>query len=128
MKRAILTVMQHRSARFVLAALLLAGCSSDAAPAPDADITTPGAFVATGTAQGFGLFRTLATYQYASDKILAIRIYDVNASTEDEAREVAKGSDIPFTTKRTLVVLSRIPDPHSVVWFRTLTAEETALP
>jgi hypothetical protein len=121
--------MQHRWTRLALAALLLAGCSSDGAPTPDPDVTTPGAFVATTTPQGgFGLFRTLNTYPYAKDKILAIRVYDVQASTPDEAREIAKGSDIPIVTRRTLVVLSRIPDPHPVVWFRTLNAEEAAFP
>jgi hypothetical protein len=103
-------------------------CSSDAAPAPDADVTTPGAFVATSTPQGYGLFRTLDAYAYASDTILAIREYDVHPATADEARTIAQGSSIPIATKRTLVVLSKVPSPHPVVWFRTLNAEEKALP
>jgi hypothetical protein len=114
--------------RLAWAALVLAACSSDSAPAPDPDLRTPGTFVATGSPQGFGLFRTLDAYAYANDTILAVREYDVHASTPDEAREIAKGSDIPIAAKRTLVVLSKLPDPHPVVWFRTLNAEEMAPP
>jgi hypothetical protein len=123
--------------RLFLAAALLAGCSSDAATIPQPDVTTPGAFVATpygslGAAgqtpgQGYGLFRTLDVLPYANTNILAIGTYDVQASTLDEARDIARGADPSLTMTRQFVNQMALPTPFSVVWFRTLTAAEAAL-
>lgn len=71
------------------------------------------------------LFRTLKALQIEGDNILFATLYDVNPTSFDEARAIAKRTDIPI--RETLLIFSEaqvLARRLDVVWFRTLTAEE----
>jgi hypothetical protein len=109
---------------------LLPACASDAAPEPEADLETPGAFFAMDEGKGaLALARTLTTLRAlpleTGDTILFFTLYDVAPSTWDEAHDIAQGHDIPIRILTTTKPKSQlIMDPYRVVWFRSLTDEE----
>jgi hypothetical protein len=107
-----------------LAAALLVACSSDAVVAPDPTIETPGAFVASTAQGGYGLMRVQAVYHFPQDTVLAVRVYDVLASSWDDARAIAQQQDIAITTASTHILESSVARPYQVVWFRTLEPDE----
>jgi hypothetical protein len=120
--------MRRRSiVAFLVAAVAvtLQGCSSDAAPEPEADIRTPGAFVAVRGEDAFSLSRTLDTLVVPDSKLILFTEYAVSPQTWDEAREVSKRIDLPIKTEVAFVDESGlVQQEHRVVWFRTLTEEE----
>jgi hypothetical protein len=108
------------------AALLVAGCSSDAVQPPEVTVENPGAFVATTSDGQFGLFRSLGTVSYFGETFVVEIVYDVHPSSWDDARELAKRSDLPLPKHVRYEAESRLP-PNRAVWFRTLTVAEKAL-
>jgi hypothetical protein len=110
-----------------LSCLALPACSSDAAPLPEPDIETPGAFIAfdEGITGKLSLIRTLDTLELPHETILFASVYDVDPVSWDEARELSKRHDLPlrldiqFVTETPLKAV-----PYRVVWFRTLSEEE----
>ena len=111
---------------YVVMALLVGGCSSDAVRPPDVAVETPGAFVATNSDGKYGLFRSLGIVSYFGENLLITIVYDVHPSSWDDAREVSKRTDLPLPARVTYVAESRLP-PHQAVWFRTLTDPEQAV-
>lgn len=105
----------------------LAGCSSEAAPEPEPELRTPGAFVAVDEGgPGLALYRTLDVLQTEGvSDVFFVTHYDVAPADWDEAREVSKQDDI-----RLAQPLDFLSEAHyaagryRVVWFRTLTEEE----
>jgi hypothetical protein len=115
------------AAAAMLAAGWLAGCSSEAAPEPEPDLRTRGAFVAVDEGgPGLALYRTLDTLQIDGvSELFFVSIYDVAPADWDEARELSKQHDIPVARTVDLLAASAYPaGPYRVVWFRTLTEEE----
>jgi hypothetical protein len=106
----------------------LSACSSDAAPVPEPELHTPGAFVAMigyDVADQITLLRTLDTLRFETDTVLFLTVYDVHPSSWDEARELAKSHDIPIRLEIRIEPETVVTDrPYQVVWFRTLTEEE----
>ncbi|HZF56180.1 MAG TPA: hypothetical protein VE093_46515 [Polyangiaceae bacterium] len=108
---------------------LLPACSSDAAPEPEPELETPGAFTAVDEAEASGgpltLYRTLDTLILANDTIVFVTVYDVEPSSWEEAREMARERDVPIRLEIQFISRSSlIAHPFRVVWFRTLTDEE----
>jgi hypothetical protein len=109
----------------IVALALLLGCSSDAAPEPEADIRTPGAFVAMRGEDALSLSRTLDTLVVQDSRLILVTDYAVSPQTWDEARELSKRTDLPIENEVAFVDESGIVQrEHRVVWFRTLTEEE----
>jgi hypothetical protein len=110
-----------------LAIPLLASCSSDVPPAPEPDIKNIGAFTAYGVGE-LSLIRTLQTISLDNDYVIFATIYDVAPTSFDEARALAQLPSLPvrqgLTTGSEKLLLAQ---PHSVVWFRTLTKAEADL-
>ena len=109
-----------------LTCVVLPACSSDTAAEPEADIETPGAFIAVDEGEGgLVLHRSLETTVLESETFLFLTIYDVHPATWDEAREISKNHDIPIRNGSVPAPRKLFPaGPHRVVWFRTLTDEE----
>ena len=110
-----------------VAALSVAGCSSDAAPEPEPDLRTRGAFVAVDEGgPGVALYRMLDTLVLEGQSdVYFVTHYDVAPADWDAAREVATHHDIPIAEPLDAFSESTFPaGPHRVVWFRTLTDEE----
>ena len=109
-----------------LACLLLPACSSDTLTPPEAAIETPGAFIAVDEGgSALVLHRSLETTVLESETFLFLTVYDVNPTTWDEAREIAKGHDIPIRNSSVPAPRKLFPSgPYQVVWFRTLTDDE----
>jgi hypothetical protein len=102
----------------------LAGCSSDAAPEPEPSVEDPGAFIAIGPDE-ISLIRILTLFRFSGDTILFFSLYDVEPSNYEEAREIAKGRDIPIRQLSQVISVREIAArPHRVVWYQSLTAEE----
>lgn len=121
-----ITSLSRRAAILSLAAL--AACSSDAAPLPEADLGTPGAFVAVQDYEVPGeiaLLRVLDHLQLENDRLLFLSVYDVKPASFDEAREMSKSHDIPLRLEIRIEPDKVVTDhPYEIVWFRTLTKEE----
>lgn len=116
-----------KRAATVGAAFVLAACSADAAPEPEADFHTRGAFVAVDEGgPGLALYRTLDTLALDDQADLVfVTLYDVAPADWDAAREIAKQHDIPVDEPIDALSEAGFPaGPHRVVWFRTLTDEE----
>lgn len=111
----------------VLACLLLPACSSDTLTPPEADLETPGAFIAVDEGgAALVLHRSLETTVLETETFLFLTVYDVNPKTWDEAREIAKGHDIPIRNSSVPAPRKLFPSgPYKVVWFRTLTDDES---
>jgi hypothetical protein len=108
-------------------------CASDTVPAPEPTLEQPGAFVAVDSDDTgeMTLFRTLSRLAVQSgETILFVTVYDVTPSDWDDAREIAKGHEIPIRQELTSVSRSLLlQESYRVVWFRTLTeAEEARIP
>ncbi|MET0594871.1 MAG: hypothetical protein ABW133_19375 [Polyangiaceae bacterium] len=107
-----------------LAAVFMTACSSESPAPPEPTLRNAGAFFAVDDTK-IELYRTLKALQIEGDNILFATFYDVNPTSFDEAREIAKRTDIPI--RETLMVFSELQvlsKRLDVVWFRTLTAEE----
>jgi hypothetical protein len=111
-----------------LASVSLSGCSSDALVPPEPEVATPGSFVAVigYEAPGqFTLVRMIDRLDFEFETLLFYTIYDVNPSSWEEAREMARGPDLPLRQEIDAQPSGAITEiPHRVVWFRTLTPEE----
>jgi hypothetical protein len=125
--------LKRAALALALVCAALPACSSDAAPEPEPTLETPGAFVAVNeedeeddAADGaLTLMRILDTLSLPNDTVLFVTVYNVNPTSWDEAREIAKSHDIPI--RLDIQFASRAPlvaHPYRVVWFRTLTDEE----
>jgi hypothetical protein len=110
----------------VVACLLLPACSSDTAAAPEAELDTPGAFIAVDEGKGgLVLHRMLEKVVLEEETFLFLTVYDVSPSTWDEAGALAKRHDLPVRSGSVPAPAQLFPSgPHRVVWFRTLTEEE----
>jgi hypothetical protein len=118
--------MRCACAVLLLGALALPACSSDAVPEPEPTLETPGAFVALREDDGsFTLNRTLDRFLYADDTFLFFTVYDVEPTSFDDAREIAKRPYLPVRTP-VLTASGNLfsKSDHRVVWFRSLTPEE----
>ena len=112
----------------VFAALTAAlpACSSDSVAPPEPEVHHAGAFFAVGSTD-IALYRTLKALRIEGDSILFLTLYEVTPSNFDHARELAKQPSLPI--RQELVSASEtllLKQPHSVVWFRTLTKQEEA--
>jgi hypothetical protein len=118
--------------RFDRAAILLftigvAGCSADAAPEPEPRLTTPGAFIAIETSPAtFDLYRTLAALKEANRPLIVFAgHYGPTVGSFDEARELSKDTRLRFATVGRFLETDLEQRNWRVVWFRTLTDEES---
>jgi hypothetical protein len=122
--------MVRRVVGLLLLSTALSACASDTVPAPEPRLEQPGAFVAVEDDETgeMTLFRTLTRLAVQTgETILFVTVYDVTPSDWDEAREIAKGHDIPIRYDLTSVSRSLlVQESYRVVWFRTLTEEEEA--
>jgi hypothetical protein len=112
-----------------LLAVFSAGCSADSVTPPEPGVETPGAFVAVQTASaGIQLFRTVGRGALDDGDFLMVMIlYAPRPASFAEARELARQPALPEEVHQFFVEQSRLASrPHEVVWFRTLTPEETA--
>ncbi len=103
------------------------GCSSDAVPAPEPTLRTPGSFVAQETEPGdVRLFRVLGALKLETGQTyLIMRLFSPHASDFDGARELAKQDELPIEMALTSSVEAEfVTLPYRVVWFRTLTEQE----
>jgi hypothetical protein len=110
-------------------ALTSLGCSADAVPVPEPSVETPGAFVAVETsANGMLLFRTLGRSSLENgDYLMLLILYAERPRSFEHARELARQPALREENHSYFYEESRlVARPHEVVWFRTLTAEETA--
>ena len=122
-KTIVLAVAWLRCA-LVFALSHLAACSSDAAPIPAPDIKHAGSFVAFGQGE-LSLIRTLKAISLGNDVVIFATIYDVSPTSFDEARTLAQQPELPIRQDFTAGSENLLKaQPHEVVWFRTLTAEE----
>lgn len=106
----------------------LSGCSSDAVALPEAELTTPGAFIAVRDLEPghpISLIRTIDRLNFEFETLIFFTTYDVEPTSWDDARELAKQHDLGMR-----VEIEAQPAPAittrswQVVWFRTLTDEE----
>jgi hypothetical protein len=105
----------------------LGGCSSEAAPEPEPELRTPGAFVAVDEGgPGLALYRTLDLLQLdGQSDVFFVTHYDVAPADWDEAREVSRQDEIRLAEPVDALSEAHYPaGPYRIVWFRTLTAEE----
>ncbi|HEY3498606.1 MAG TPA: hypothetical protein VGK73_28140 [Polyangiaceae bacterium] len=114
-------------AALALAAPVL-GCSADAVTAPEPGVETPGAFVAVESDQGIRLFRVVGRGALGDgDALMVLILYAARPASFSEARELARRPQLAEEVHQYFYEESRIrARPHEVVWFRTLTAQETA--
>ena len=116
-----------KRAFFLLLALSVFGCSSDAADEPEPTLETPGSFVAQEEDSGeFRLLRmTLALKLDATQPLLLFRVYEPRVSSFDAARELAKERGIPIEAAADYAVEAEfVQTNYRVVWFRTMTEDE----
>lgn len=110
-------------------ALSASGCSADAVAEPEPGIETPGAFVAVSMEHdGIRLFRTVGRGALENgDYLLVLILYAEHPESFEQAGELARKPDLREQVHQYFYEESRIRSrPHEVVWFRTLTPEETA--
>jgi hypothetical protein len=111
-----------------IAAMALSGCASDDVQLPEAELVTPGAFVAVrgyDPEHEFTLIRTIDRLDFEFETLLFFSTYDVNPTSWDDARELAKKHDLPLRQEIEAQPTGAITQrTWQVVWFRTLTAEE----
>ena len=122
----------ERTRRTLLASLLASAtvsCSADAVVAPEPTLETPGAFIAVESSNdGIQLFRSVGRGALENgDYLLVLILYAPRPKSFEEARELAQEPALPEEVHQYFLHESRLVSrPHEVVWFRTLTAEETA--
>jgi hypothetical protein len=110
-----------------LASLFLPACASDTAPEPEPTLDDPGTFVGIQDSAGrITLLRTLLRSFLDNGAFLDFTAYDLEAASWSEARELAKGPDLPvrvlvFAVSEDMFVAET---DYRVVWYRTLTEEE----
>jgi hypothetical protein len=113
--------------------LMALGCSADAVSAPEPDITTLGAFVATRHDDGhFELLRTRRVDPLpprfegdVTDALLHFIIYRDRASSYEDARRIAQSRMLGTVSEDTVIFQSIfVQNEHRVVWFRTLDEDE----
>jgi len=113
---------------FLAGTSTLSGCASDDLALPEPEVETPGSFVAVEGYEAPGkltLVRMIDRLDFEFETLLFFSIYDVDPATWDEARELAKGPDLPLRQEIDAQPSGAITEsPHQVVWFRTLTNEE----
>jgi len=118
-----------RLAIFVALMAMGSACSSESPAAPEPEVHHAGAFIAVGSTE-ITLYRTLKALKIEGDAILFMTLYDVSPASFDHARDLAQQPSLPI--RQELVTASEallLKQPHSVVWFRTLTkAEEDRAP
>jgi hypothetical protein len=111
-----------------LFAIAVSGCASDDVKAPEAELETPGAFVAIDGYDAdneITLVRMIDRLDFQVETLLFFSVYDVKPANWDEAREVAKGPEPPLRIEIDAQPRPAITErPWRVVWFRTLTAAE----
>jgi hypothetical protein len=111
-----------------LFAIAVSGCSSDDVKVPEAELETPGAFIAIDGYDAdneFTLIRMIDRLDFEFETLLFFSVYDVKPASWEEAREVANGPELPLRAEIDAQPRPAITEhPWRVVWFRTLTATE----
>ncbi|HRI66467.1 MAG TPA: hypothetical protein PK156_19595 [Polyangium sp.] len=104
------------------------GCASDDVRLPQAELVTPGAFVAI---EGYDadrkitLIRTIDRLDFQFETLLFFSTYDVEPTSFEQAAELAKQPEIGLLRVIDAQPTSAITTlPWKIVWFRTLTEEE----
>jgi hypothetical protein len=109
---------------------VVAGCSADALPEPEAAVETPGAFVAwvDRSDERIRLFRTVGTSAFTADDVLLLGIlYADRPHSFEHAGELARLRDLREQVHQYFIARSQLlSQPHEVVWFRTLTSADTS--
>jgi hypothetical protein len=104
------------------------GCASDDVRLPEAEMVTPGAFIAVegyDTEREITLIRTIDRLDFQFETLLFFSTYDVAPTTFTDATEFAKKPELPLRTEIDAQPLAAIREHRwQVVWFRTLTEEE----
>lgn len=120
----------HDSLRRTLLLALLAtcaGCSADAVSEPLPTLETPGAFVATGPNDdgSYALFRVLMALTFDNQKtVVFVFRYPARPRSLSEARALAQGN-LESSLVETHVRDVFVEAGYEIVWFRTLTEEES---
>lgn len=108
--------------------LATSGCASDDVKAPEAELGTPGAFIAIDgyeVEHEFTLIRTIDRLSFEVETLLFFSTYNVKPKNWEEARELAQQPDLPLLRAIEAQTTNAITiHPWQVVWFRTLTSEE----
>jgi hypothetical protein len=111
-------------------AMGISGCASDDVMIPEAELETPGAFIAIDgydVENEFTLIRTIDRLDFQFETLLFFSTYDVKPGSWDEARKLAMRPDIPLRKEIDAQPRMAITGhPWQVVWFRTLTKDEQA--
>ncbi len=106
----------------------ISGCASDDLKLPDAELGTPGAFIAVegyNVDNEFTLVRTIDRLNFEVDTLLFFSTYDVKPKSWIEARELAQQPNLPLRIEIEAQTTGAITEhPWQVVWFRTLTDDE----
>ena len=109
-------------------ALCEVGCASDDVQLPQAELVTPGAFIAIegyDPERDLTLIRTIDRLDFQFEILLFFSKYDVAPTSFVEAAELAKEPELPLRTEIDAQPLAAIKEHRwQVVWFRTLTEEE----
>lgn len=108
--------------------LVVTGCASDDVRLPQAELVTPGAFVAIDGYDVEGeitLIRTIDRLDFEFETLLFFSTYDVKPTNFDHATELSSQADLPLRKLIDAQPTGAITThPWQVVWFRTLTEEE----
>jgi len=114
------------SAAFVTT--MLGGCASDDLILPEADLETPGAFVAVNgydVDNEITLIRTIDRLVFENETLLFFSVYNVTPGSWEEAGELSKRPKLPLRAEIDAQPIGAITEhPWRVVWFRTLTEAE----
>lgn len=111
--------------------LAASGCASDDLKLPEAELETPGAFIAVDgydVENEITLVRTIDHLNFEVETLLFFSTYDVKPQNWEEARELARQPNLPLRTELQAQPTGAITvHPWQVVWFRTLTDDEQEL-
>ena len=104
------------------------GCASDDVKVPEAELETPGAFIAVqgyDVDNAFTLIRTIDRLDFEFETLLFFSTYDVKPQSWADARELARQPELPLRAEIDAQPTGAITErPWQVVWFRTLTDDE----
>lgn len=120
--------MRWMTMMLVWTAMVLSGCASDDIKVPEAELTTPGAFIAVRgylTDRDMTLIRTIDRLDFEFETLLFFSIYDVAPKNWEEARDLAQQPNLPLEQEIDAQPTGAITQTEwDVVWFRTLTVDE----
>jgi hypothetical protein len=116
------------AAMVVALGIATTGCASDDVKLPEAELGTPGAFIAVDgydVDDEIRLIRTIDRLNFEVETLLFFSTYDVKPKNWDEARELAQQPNLPLRIEIEAQTTNAITEhAWQVVWFRTLTDDE----